>query len=481
MKRKFLLTIIAIIMCLVTVFACVACDGNTPDDNVVPTTGELNFDENGNVIFKNTTIRLETVVNGDDTSAFDAIIARFNMIYDGRISINVTHTAQGVYETTVANKIENNNNPPDIIMSHQKSHKSFQEAGYIQSLDNIIEKSGIKIDPADYADGLAQYMKLGTDKLYSVPIDGQTHVLFYNKAELAKTGMSLPTNREELFAVCKKYMEVTGGNTPIAWCTGADYFANYVFISAILQNGATLYDSKTYMTDWYDNETNRNAFINASESIREIINLNYASYNASSSDNLNNFMKGQRLFYFTDPWSMDGLVNKYAEQKGVDKTTLFNEVLGGASFSGWFAMSDNSQKNAIFGDSHFFAMSKSVTDITKQAAVLEFIKWFTTDGTAGADWAQAGHVSVSKVINASDTYKNNSYVTNFIGNFYPDINDFTCVGVTPYYSAVINNIKSLFSETVNTKTLGGSYNKNDDAKVIKGKQDAVNNQIGFFG
>lgn len=485
MKNKLLKSIFAIVLCAIMLIPFTACgggkpDGNGPDIPDIPTTGELQFDENGKVVFKNVTIRLETVVNGDDTGAFDAIVAKFNMVYDGKIAINTTHTGSGVYENTVASKIQGNNNPPDLIMSHQKSHKNFQVNGFLQPLDGIMEKSGITINMSNYAQGLAQYTKHGTNSLYSVPIDFQTHVALYNKEELAKINKTLPTNRQELLDVCDAYQKATS-NTAIAWSTSADYFSNYVYISAVLQNGAKLYDETTFLADWYDNTANRTAIENANNSIRELINKGYARYNAGSSDNLNNFMAGKSLFYFCDPWSIDNLVSKYAEQKKVKKSELLENTIGGACFSGWFAMTDNAQKNAIFGDSHFFAMTKSVTDINKQAAILEFINWYTSDAESGADWAQAGHVSVSNVISDSNDYKTNMYVTSCINGFYPNINDLVCVGSTQYYDTVINNLKSLFAETVNDKTLDKSYNDSDDDKIIRSKQNAVNAVIGVFG
>jgi hypothetical protein len=42
-------------------------------------------------------------------------------------------------------------------------------------------------------------------------------------------------------------------------------------------------------------------------------------------------------------------------------------------------------------------------------------------------------------------------------------------------------LQSLFADTVNNKTLVAGYNKENDFGFIKGKQDAVNNQIAFFG
>jgi ABC-type glycerol-3-phosphate transport system substrate-binding protein len=365
-------------------------------------------------------------------------------------------------------------------MSHQKSHRNFADYGFIQPLDEAMEKSGIQIDMSNYATGLAQYTKHGTNHLYSVPIDAQTQVVFYNKKELAKTDMALPTNRAELMDVCNAYKTATG-NRPIAWATGASYFSNYVYLTALMQNGLKLYDETSFMTAWYDNEANRMAIVNGNESIRELINSGYAAYNVAGATNLSDFLSGKALFYFADPWTMQSLVNAYAEQEDCSAEDIMAEYLGGVASSGWFAMTDNAQKNAIFGDSHFFAMTKSVTDINKKAAILEFIKWFTTNATAGADWAQAGHISVSQEILKSDKYKTNPYVVNLVNNFYGDVNNFTCVGSTPYYDVIIGNLQSLFADTVNNKTLVAGYNKENDFGFIKGKQDAVNNQIAFFG
>ena len=98
----------------------------------------------------------------------------------------------------------------------------------------------------------------------------------------------------------------------------------------------------------------------------------------------------------------------------------------------------------VYGEAHAFAMTKVVTDIEKQAAVLEFIKYFTQNGAAGATWGAAGHVSASKIITASDEYKNNSDVQNFITKFYPaSIDDFECIGITPYYADLTTNLKTM--------------------------------------
>ena len=140
-------------------------------------------------------------------------------------------------------------------------------------------------------------------------------------------------------------------------------------------------------------------------------------------------------------------------------------------------MSDNANKNAIYGDSHFFAMSKTVTDINVKAAIVEFIRWFTVNSTAGAQWAKAGHVTASNVIAESDVYKNDSYVSTFISKFYPDIDNFRCVGNTPYYADTLSNLQGIFADTVGKKN---ATDETDEA-TIRSKQNTVNNNVSFFG
>lgn len=484
MKKNILTTLICLLLCGAMLFTFVACaptseDKPDPDKNKWWTTeGELTKDDNGNVVFSNVNIKLETVVCGDDKDAFNMIIERFNREYNGKIRVNVTNTQASEYEKMVGNKITQNNNAPDLLMSHQKSHKNFADNKLIQPLNEAMEESGITINTSDYADGLAKYMSAGYDGYtFSVPADGQSMAVFYNKKLLAELGLQLPSDRAGLLALCKAFKDKYN-KVPIAWMTGGDYFGEYVYTSAVLQNGAKLYDDKTYMTSWYSDETNRTAIHNASESFRELFSLGYANFSEASSNALSTFLNGERLFYFTDPWSTSDLATQYAAKYNIGETELMADYLGGTTFAGWFAMTDNAAKNSVYGDSHFFAMTRNVTDINKKAAIVEFIKWFTTNGTVGTEWAKAGHISASKVVAASETYANSAYVVNFIGKFYGDINNFNCIGATPHYEAVISGIKGIFSDTVDAN---GNHTADKDYASIRQKQDAANNSIGFFG
>lgn len=478
--RSIIAVALSALVCGTMAFTVTACKNNNTID--VTTTGDLKKDENGNVIFDGVTIKLATVVAGDDKAAFEDLVARFNIKYDGKIYVESDSTSQGLYETQIANRISNNNNPPDLLMSHGKYHKNFADKNLIQSLNETMDLSGITIDFSQYSSGLSQYKNLGaTDgSIYSVPADAQSVVVVYNKKIMNELGVEVPSTRAELLNVCAKFKEKYT-SAPIAWADNDTTcnFSEYTFATAILQNGGTLVNSAGKV-DWFDDKDNLTAVKNAIAAYRELYDLGYASRNYGYSLGLNEFMQGKRLFFCTAPWFLKGLIKNYAAKEGVSEDKLIEEYVGGTSLSGWFAMGENAGKshgNYIYGDSHCFAMSARVTDINKKAAILEFIKWFTQTGSVAAKWAEAGHITSCTATIQSNEYKENKYASNYISKFYPDINGFNCLPVTTIAQTVVSNLNSLFAGTV---TVAGGYTDASDEAAIKNRQDAINNATDFF-
>ena len=128
MKKRLLSALCVSMALAVTIPMAAAC---TPRNNELnedgswwTTEGELEKDDNGNVVFDDVSIRLTTIVGGVDRNPFNQIIGRFNAEYRGKINIISTNVGEGDFETTVTNQLVHNaKNAPDIIMSHQKSIK----------------------------------------------------------------------------------------------------------------------------------------------------------------------------------------------------------------------------------------------------------------------------------------------------------------------------------------------------------------------
>lgn len=446
--------------------------GSTIENPWWTTTGSLEKDADNNVVFDNIDIALTTIVDGADKATLNEIVSQFNSEYSGKIRVTVTVAHQGIFDETVASQISNNSNPPDLIMGHQKSYKSFTDMHLLQPFDEVIEESGISISLDDYSSSLSKYSSMGYEGYtFGIPIDAQSCVVYYNKQMLNEYGGELPTSHSELIRLCKK-VAAEKNITPIAMSTEDDFFTNYVFTTAIVQNGGVFYDDN-YRANWYSNEENRQAFLNGITSLRDLTSQSLADFGRGTSSALNQFLDGAALFYIAMPWDLNSIIGSVANKNGVSTDLAKSQYLGVTSLSNWFALGENSDCGSkIFGDSHFFAMSKTVKNIETKAAICEFVKWFTSKAEVGAEWAEAGHVSASTTILNSNEYQSNETVKNYIGNFYSDINSFECAGTTPFYSILFESINTLF---VSVKTGSAS----NDADYIKTAEDSMNSLVDF--
>lgn len=479
MKKKILSA-----LCLSTAFAVAvplaACGGKdpglNPDGTWWSTTGELVKDADGNVVFDDVALNLSTIVSGVDKTPFGNIIARFNAEYRGKININPSYFTSENFEKDVTMKVQQNaNNAPDIIMMHQESIKLFLNYKIIQPYDLAMKETGVEMDLSAFAQGVNQYSKAGTEYQFGVPLDAASMVVYYNKDLLkATTGSDeVPETRSQLLTVCRQFKEKNPGKFPISWEASGDFFCQYIMPTAVLQNGGHLYKDDMN-TDWYSDEAQRGIYLNAIKSVRSFIDNGYADIGVHEMAGAKDFVANNSIFYVTMPWYREDIINSYAKTNNIGVTAA-EEKISGASISGWFAMSDETSANAkkIYGDSHMFAITKNVKDITEKAAICEFVRWFTSRADIGAEWAEAGHITLSNTIANSTTYQENKTVVNFIDNWYPQLDSFTTIGLTPYYSTVGKGLRTLLSESLLLK------NPTDSAylNLIQAKEKDTNSKI----
>lgn len=470
--------IISVLLCVIMAVAGMSLAACTPDggdpNGGFETTGELIKDENGNIVYDDVIIRLTTVVTGEDKDTLQNLVSKFNREYKDKITVTMNGIPEATFEEDVSKQLTNNNNPPDFIMSHQEGLKSLADLKLIKPLDKIMSDSGIYFDMDDYASVLSQYAYLGTNNLYAVPSDAQSVMVLYNKDVLKKCGYDkLPENHDDLVALCTSAKN--NNYTPIAWSTSFEQFQSYVFVTALLQNGAELYNQNSYKAEWVSDAQNKIAFENALASIRDLTNTSPAD--DTTANILKKFLNNQALFYVAAPWNMSSVLTTYIEQNkslGIETVDELAEHIGGTSMANWFALDNTAEyANVIYGDAHFFAMTKAVTDVTKQAAILEFIRWFTQNSSISATWGETGHISLYSATVVSDEYNKNSYVKNYVMKFYPDINKFRCTGSTPYFKDLRTYLGQIVITALNkTNTL-------NDETIMKYNQDKYNEQVDF--
>lgn len=454
MKKK-------LITCLTALTILASCGGSNSSSNngntLTPwwtTTGALEKDGSGNIVFDEVTLSLATVVAGEDVSALSEIISNFNVEYRGKINVTVENIGQDSFERTISDRVTQNSNPPTIIMSHQKGHKTFVQNKIIQPLNEAVELGDVDYSPSDIVSNLADSSNLGYEGyMFNVPIDAQSIVLYYNKPLLSKyNGGKLPETRAELIEVSKRAKAGEGsGFTPLAVPNDNVFFNWYFVRTALVQNGFKFFDEETFKVDWSEGD-NLQALIDSVDSVNELFyGANAIStINQSTATAVNDFTNDRSLFFAYLPWNSASLFAKYGSDHGGKSIAEVQEsYIGGASLSGMF-QDDINDINAykIYGDSHAFALTNSVNDITTKVAAAEFINYFTKNVSLGIKWANAGHVSTSHTILNDNRYKSDPYVSNYINQFYTDLNEFVSAGNTPFYSATFSELDAMIAKNI---------------------------------
>ena len=489
--KKGLKTILVGVLTAVSVLLA-ACGGNgdggggktqtTIDTPWWTTKGELSKNDDGSINFQNVELRLLTIVTGGDLTPLTDIVNTFNKANKGKINIEVEAVNETKYAEQVANRIQFNQFTPDILMTHTKLQKGLASKEYIQPLDEIIEATGYQIDWNDYSETFAKDSNLGyANANFIVPIDMQSEVVLYNKQMLEELNMAVPQTRDEFLAVCEAFKEANTGKSnmnAVLMPTEKGHFHNYVYPTAYVQNGGVLYNEETYKAEWTA-EQNLEAFRNANESILSLQRAGYMKLGEEEESAMLRFYENKGLFLFIPPWritSSGQVLENYAKKNGIsitasDYMTKICERIGGMSLARIFAMDSNAASaEYVYVDSHSFSVSNTVKDITKKAACLEFIMWFTENAQVTAKWAEVGHNSCNTKVLNNPEYTESIYISSIAQNFY-DVNNIQTVGSNSYGEDLMSSLKGLSPHLLSQP--------NQLESLVKSAQDKYNGQIAF--
>lgn len=450
--RKFAALAVAMLL-----FMYVGCVNKRPENNDknLPSidnpwwtdSGEISKDGNGNIIFDDVNIKLTSVICGYDQNGFETLIDQFNRKYNGQINITHQTYSQDVIDERVMQQIQNETNAPDLILTHQKTHAYLASNKIIQPMDAAYELAGITVDKSDFLPNFADYCDLGYEgRMFTIPVDAQSMVIYYNKSLLSKYNAELPQNRAEFLQLCKtvqKGERATNSQFNAVTC-GADYdfFKMYLLPTAVLQNGGELYGSDG-LVHWTEGD-NFTSFSNGIKAVKQLSDEGLWDSTDSNESARAKFCKDNALFYISLPFDATTIFSAYASASGHSVDVVKTQDIGGFSTAGLFALdgASESSKNKIFGDSHAFTMSKTVKDVTKKAAIAVFVNWFTTNVDVGIEWAKLGHTTASYTIRGNTAYNADSYVSEFSNMFYGDINNFVTAGKTPNYTLIFSDMQT---------------------------------------
>jgi ABC-type sugar transport system, periplasmic component len=175
-------------------------------------------------------------VGGDAAKLIEAICEDFNKEYP-EIKVEAVYT--GNYDDTVT-KIQTavqGGTPPDVFVSLATQRFAMESTGMAMSLDELIAADGAEgeayID--DFIDGFMEDSYVN-GKIYSIPFQRSTMVLYYNKDMFAEVGLdpeSPPTTWEELAEYATKLTNNDRYGVGLALNSGS---AQWAFTGFALQN-----------------------------------------------------------------------------------------------------------------------------------------------------------------------------------------------------------------------------------------------------
>ncbi len=140
-------------------------------------------------------------VNGE---AIAKMVEDFNKAYEGKIKVNVEY--QGSYDDAI-NKIKAAGMsalPCDVVQIYDIGTRFMIDSGWALPMQQMIDAEGFditKIEP-----NIAAYYTVD-GKLYSMPFNSSTPLLYYNKTAFAEAGLdpnTPPKNFDEIVAMAEK-------------------------------------------------------------------------------------------------------------------------------------------------------------------------------------------------------------------------------------------------------------------------------------
>lgn len=338
----------------------------------------------------------ETVVwwdflGGGDGVRMKKLIEDFNAEHKDSIEIQGTTLEWGTPFYTKVQTSAAVGEGPDVMTYHLSRLPLGVSTGTLAEItDDDLASVGLKAD--DYA--AASWNAAHIDgKLYAVPFDIHSVVLYYNKDLLKKAGLlgedGLPKGLDGVdnFTAALKKLQEAGVAQPLSIHDGAGDSMWRIFYSLLgQQDGAFFKDGKFLDGD------NLDKAVKAATVMSDWVKNGFAPKQVEYPASIALFTSGKAAFHINGVWEVPTMTDLKA------KGELFD--WGAIELPTFF------DHPATWADSHSFAIPNNVgKEMTpeKKKAVLEVIAWMNKHSTF---WATAGHLPAYMPARANDEFKN---------------------------------------------------------------------------
>ncbi len=328
-------------------------------------------------------------LSGGDGVRMKALISRFNQEHPD-IKITGTTLEWGIpYYTKVRTAVAVNQGP-DIMTYHlSRMPLGLEESVLDEITDEDLKNAGLSKD--DFFDASVKAASGDDGKLFAVPFDIHSIVLYYNKTYLEGsrfldangnlTGIESLKDFEEALATAKE----KGAEAPVTYATGDDGGTYRVFYTLLRQQGGELIAGNEVLPG-----ENLQKAAKAIEVMTKWGSNGWQPEQAAYEASVALFTSGKSAFMLNGVWEVPTMVD--LKKKG----TLGFE---------WGAVQVPKLMGTqtTWADSHAFALPKNNRmSPEKRKAVMTVIGWMEKNAIS---WADAGHIPAYKSVAESDQFK----------------------------------------------------------------------------
>ena len=377
MKRKFLATVLCLMLSLTTI-SCSTAKNTAEPASTQKTAG--------------TKIQLTywSFFGGGEGTYMQTIVDNFNKSQSDILVKNVIQAWGTPYYTKLTAAVAAGKGP-DIGAAHISKLPALVDSGTVYPLDKYA--TDIKMDWGKFNKNILA-STVYDDEHYAVPLDTHPFIMFYNKTLLKNAGLLSADGKPIMEAGVEGFEKFLGalksklpaGVYPLAESNSGDDIYR-LWYSLYVQQGPTTLLSEDFKKSSIDMEK----AVKSADFVKSLFTKGYVQKNLA--DFVKTFSSGKAAITFTGGWC----------------TPVF-EGIKGLSF-GACELPTLMGKTATWGDSHTIIIPvQKNEDKEKQEAAMKFAS-FVAD--SAPIWAQAGHIPASDKVVASEEFKKLPYIQDY--------------------------------------------------------------------
>lgn len=319
-------------------------------------------------------------MGGKGGEAINSLVEEFN---NSQEEVKVVAEYQGSYDDSI-NKLKSSalsNSGPDVMQLYDIGTKWMIDSEYAIPMQDIVDKNDYDISKLE--ENIADYYTID-GKLYSMPFNSSTPILFYNKTALTEAGLTenyLPTNFNEIIEVANK-LAIKNGDQVTRYGYSMQIYG-WFFEQFLIKQGLD------YANEGNGREGNatkvvfdsNNGALNIVEGWKSLVDSGViGNFGRDGQNTLDAFSSGNVAMMVASTANLGDLKSKIGDSFELG-TAYFPAVLEG------------DEGGVSVGGASLWIMDKG--DEEKENAAFEFIKFMVSAETQ-VKWAQAtGYFSVS--------------------------------------------------------------------------------------